>query len=657
MTRARILIVEDEGIVAKDIQNRLTRFGYTVVGVVETGAEAVRLSGEAQPDLVLMDIHLKGPMDGVEAAEQIRANWQIPVVYLTAYADDATLRRARVTEPFGYILKPFEERELPTILEMALYKHAAERRLRASERRYATTLSSIGDGVIATDAEGRITFLNPVAEALTGWSAAETAGQPLAEVFRTLDEHSRAVLDAPFNREGAADSHASALLVSRDGRERPIDGRAAPIHDDEGKCTGAVVVFRDISEKRRLEEQLLHARRMEGIGRLAGGVAHDFNNLLTVILGYCNLLMHSSDADHPWFNMIAEMHKAGERAANLTHQLLAFSRKQLLQPKIVDLNKIVANMETMLGRLIGTHIRMNTVLAADPLSVRADPGQIEQVILNLVVNARDAMPRGGELILRTGSANYEANQLRPLPDMPPGHYHFFSVSDTGTGMDEAVQSRLFEPFFTTKETGKGTGMGLATVFGIVKQSDGHIQVASEVGQGSTFTIWLPARREELPKEPSAVPASHLPRGTETVLLVEDEEAVRALVRQILQSCGYTLVEARNGVEALRLAEQYGGPIHLLLTDVVMPHMAGDELAERIRPVRPGLTVLFLSAFTDKRPVVPESSGGHSDFLHKPFAPEALAKKVRELLDKHSTSAESTGGLIPASEEGERPRKI
>src|SRR6516164_9194303 len=209
MTRARILVVEDEGIVAQDIRNRLTRHGYTVVGVVETGADAVRLTAELRPDLVLMDIHLKGPMDGVEAAEHIRANWQIPVVYLTAYADDATLRRARVTEPFGYILKPFEERELPTILEMALYKNAAERRLRASERRYATTLSSIGDGVIATDAEGRVSFLNPVAEALTGWAAAEAAGRPLAEVFRTLDEHSRAVLDAPFVREGVACARAS----------------------------------------------------------------------------------------------------------------------------------------------------------------------------------------------------------------------------------------------------------------------------------------------------------------------------------------------------------------------------------------------------------------------------------------------------------------
>ena len=363
MTRARILVVEDEGIVAQDIRNRLTRHGYTVVGVVETGADAVRLTAELQPDLVLMDIHLKGPMDGVEAAEQIRAGSPIPVVYLTAYADDATLRRARVTEPFGYILKPFEERELPTILEMALYKNAAERRLRASERRFATTLSSIGDGVIATDAEGRVSFLNPVAEALTGWAAAEAAGRPLAEVFRTLDEHSRAVLDAPFVREGVACARASVLLVSRDGRERPIDGRSAPIHDDNGRCTGAVLVFRDVTEKRRLEEQLFHARRMEGIGRLAGGVAHDFNNLLTVILGYGNLLLHSSDADHPWFNMIAEIHKAGERAANLTHQLLAFSRKQLLQPKILDLNKVVANMETMLGRLIGTHIRMSTRLA------------------------------------------------------------------------------------------------------------------------------------------------------------------------------------------------------------------------------------------------------------------------------------------------------
>lgn len=298
----RILVVEDEGIVSRDIQNRLTSLGYVVAGSAETGVEAIRLAGERRPNLVLMDVRLKGDMDGVEAAEHIRANWQIPIVYLTAYADDATLQRARVTEPFGYILKPFEERELPTVIEMALYKHAAERRLRLSERRYATTLQSIGDAVIATDAEGRVTFLNPVAEALTGWPAAEAIGQPLDEVFRIIGEQSRQTVENPVTRvlrEGTIVGLGNhTVLIARDGREHLIDDCAAPIHDED-RCTGAVLVFRDITEKRRLEEQLRQAQRMEGIGRLAGGIAHDFNNLLTIINGYCRLILDSADADHP----------------------------------------------------------------------------------------------------------------------------------------------------------------------------------------------------------------------------------------------------------------------------------------------------------------------------------------------------------------------
>ena len=635
----RILVVEDEGIVSRDIQNRLTSLGYVVAGSAETGAEAVRLAGEQRPDLVLMDVRLKGDMDGVEAAEHIRANWQIPVVYLTAYADDATLRRACVTEPFGYVLKPFEERELPTVIEMALYKHAAERRLRLSERRYATTLQSIGDAVIATDAESRITFVNSVAEALTGWLAAEAVGRPLDEVFRILGEPSRQTIENPVTRvlrEGTVVGLGNhTVLIARDGREHLIDDCAAPIHDGD-RCTGAVLVFRDITEKRRVEEQQRQAQRMEGIGRLAGGIAHDFNNLLTIINGYCRLILDSADADHPWRGFLNEVVKAGDRAASLTQQLLAFSRKQMLQPKLLDLNGIVANMAKMLGRLIGEHIQLSTVLAHAPVKVRADPGQIEQVILNLVVNAGDAMPQRGELTLQTGSAAFDLSEARPRSDMPPGRYQFLTVRDTGHGMEAATLARLFEPFFTTKEVGKGTGMGLATVYGIVKQSDGFIQVDSEVGRGSTFTVWLPAATESPTVEaPESLPAS-MPRGSETVLLAEDEEAVRVLVSQVLRLCGYTVLAARHGVEALQLSEQYAGNIDLLVTDVRMPQMGGEALAERLRQKRPHLKVLFLSGYADSPHLRRDIREGAADHLQKPFLPAVLAGKVREILDRSGT---------------------
>jgi PAS domain S-box-containing protein len=636
MTSAKILIVEDEGIVAKDIQNRLTRQGYTVVGTTETGEDAVRMAGHLQPDLVLMDIRLKGAMDGVTAAEQIRDRCLLPVIYLTAYADDATLARARLTEPYGYILKPFEERELRTVIEMALFKHRAERRLRESERRFATTLHSIGEAVIATDSQGRVTFLNPVAEKLTGWSLAEAVGLALEDVFRLLNVQTRGVED-PTTRllqTGASVNPARhTVLVARDGREVPIDDCAAPIHDEQGRCTGTVLVFRDISASLQMEEQLRQYQRMEAIGQLAGGVAHDFNNLLTVINGCSNLILAAMEPDHAWHRLVTEISQAGERAAGLTRQLLAFSRKQVLQPKVLDLNQIVAGMGPMLARLIGEHIEIRTELAPAPGLVWADPGQLEQVILNLAVNARDAMPNGGQLLFSTANVVLDEEQVLALPDLQPGPHERLTVTDTGCGMSPAVRKRAFEPFFTTKEEGRGTGLGLSTVYGIVKQSGGHIAVTSVVGRGTTFTVFLPSVRTAPSPDPAQALPAEMPRGTETILLVEDDEAVRTLARTILQMSGYTVLEARHGAEALARLAQYTGPLHLLATDVVMPQMSGRDLVNRLINQRPGLKVLFLSGYSDTTLIQKDLAGGSQDYLPKPYTPSALTRKIRELLDR------------------------
>ena len=380
------------------------------------------------------------------------------------------------------------------------------------------------------------------------------------------------------------------------------------------------------------DEQLRQAQKMEAIGNLAGGIAHDFNNLLTVITGYSELVLKKMADSDPQRRKLEEIKKAGDRAAALTQQLLAFSRRQILQPKVVDVNAIISGMASMLQRLVGEDVHVNIALAPEIGSVKADPGQLEQVIMNLVVNARDAMPNGGKVTIETVnidripvfSAKPEAATKRP--------YVMLAVSDTGTGMDEATRARIFEPYFTTKSAGKGTGLGLSTVYGIVKQSDGEILVYSEPGHGATFKVYLP-RVDHVATEPAAVAsAESLPSGTETILLVEDEPGVRAFAGEALRMQGYTILEARHGIEAQLLSAQHPASIHLLLTDVVMPQMNGREVAERLLPQRPGLKVLYMSGYAEQAVINRGIMESGFAFLPKPFTQHALLSKVREVLD-------------------------
>jgi CheY-like chemotaxis protein len=372
---------------------------------------------------------------------------------------------------------------------------------------------------------------------------------------------------------------------------------------------------------------------MEAVGRLAGGVAHDFNNLLTVINGYSDLLIGGLRAGDPLRQSLEQIHKAGERAASLTRQLLAFSRKQVLVLEVLDVNVLLAEMEKMLSRLISEDIELR--FAAEPAlwQVKVDPGQIEQVIMNLVVNARDAMPEGGKLTIETANVRLDETYTSTHPDIQPGEYVLMAVSDTGCGMDEATKARIFEPFFTTKSPEKGTGLGLATVYGIIKQSGGRIDVYIEPGVGTTFKVYLPRAPEEaLASRPSAVRPA-LRRGTETVLLVEDEDGVRKLAQRILQMHGYKVLEACNGGEAFLLCREYCDPINILVTDVVMPKMSGRQLAEQLAPLRPDMKVLYLSGYTGDAIVHHGVLDPHTPFLQKPFRPDDLARKVRETLDR------------------------
>jgi nitrogen-specific signal transduction histidine kinase len=399
--------------------------------------------------------------------------------------------------------------------------------------------------------------------------------------------------------------------------------------DEAGRPARVYAVIIDLSERKRLEEQFRQAQKMEAVGRLAGGIAHDFNNLLTVINGYGQMLLARLDKADPAREQIQEMTAAGERAAGLTAQLLAFSRKAVVEPRVLNLNEVVTHSASLLRRLIGEDVQLATALAPDLSPVRADPTQVEQVLLNLAVNAKDAMPDGGKLTIETQSVRLR-EQNPAYPDLAPGQYVQLAVSDTGHGMTDEVKARLFEPFFTTKEAGKGTGLGLAVVHGAVRQSGGRVDVYSEVGVGTTFKILLPAAEAAVP---SSKELRLEPRGGETILLVEDEPAVRRLARLSLEAHGYTVLEAGNGPEAIRVAEGHAGPIDLMVTDVVMPGMGGRQVAEQLRVSRPGLKVLYVSGYTDDAVVRHGIVAANDAFLQKPFTPLALARKVRSVLDR------------------------
>ncbi|MEW6658237.1 MAG: ATP-binding protein [Thermodesulfobacteriota bacterium] len=452
-------------------------------------------------------------------------------------------------------------------------------------------------------------------------------------IFDLVEAAAAARLEAIFSAGqtgGTGQETIITSLRSRDGDEIPVEMTVRPVWF--AATLYAVVVAREITERKQLEAQLIQAQKMEAVGRLAGGVAHDFNNLLSALLGYGEMLLLELPEDDARRHYAAEIIKTAERAADLTRQLLAFGRKQIIQPRIINLNELIAGMEKMLRRLLPEDLDL--IILQDPAlaAVKADPGQMDQVIMNLAVNARDAMPQGGMLTIETENVFLDEAYSRDHLEVIPGPYVMLAVSDTGIGMDAATQAHIFEPFFTTKEPGKGTGLGLSTVFGIVKQSGGHIWVYSEVGKGSTFKVYLPRVAEAaLPLHPVPAPAASL-RGEETVLVVEDDESMRRVICQTLGSYGYKVLEARHGNDAILVAGRHQGPIHLVLTDVVMPGMSGGELIERLLPFGRKMKVLFMSGYTEDIAALQSLLAVGVPFLEKPFKMITLAQKVRQVLD-------------------------
>jgi PAS domain S-box-containing protein len=501
----------------------------------------------------------------------------------------------------------------------------------------AAIVESSNDAIVSERLDGTITSWNGAAQRLFGYSAEEALGKPVTMVVPPDRlEESKKLLERVAAGERV--DHYETIRRRKDGSEVPVAISLAPITDASGKVVGASKTTRDLTAQRKAaealhetEEQLRHAQKMEAVGRLAGGIAHDFNNLLSVILSYSSIIAEELRPGDPLRGDVEEIGKAGTRAADLTRQLLMFSRQEVVEPKVLDLNEVLTDMERMLRRLLGEDVDLVYLRGPALGRVRADPSHLDQVIVNLAVNARDAMPRGGKLTIETDNVVLNETFAREHLGITPGPYVMFAMTDTGTGMDKATLARIFEPFFTTKEKGKGTGLGLSTVFGIVQQCKGSIWVYSEVGTGTSFRVYLPMV-DAAPDDIVASPAPSTLDGTETILLVEDEDQIRAVARGILRRHGYNVIEACNGGEALLHCESYPGTIHLLLTDIVMPQMSGPTLAERLLAIRPGVKVLCMSGYTDDALVRHGAMDAAIAYLQKPFTPEKLTRKVRMVLD-------------------------
>lgn len=529
---------------------------------------------------------------------------------------------AQPIEVFGAWLDVTEQKE-------------AESALKESEQRFRGLAENVRDvSFIHDPATGRALYLSPAYETVFGQSREYAYSTPNAWL-EGLHPDDAARMRGSLLTAGEEQRPSENIfrVVRPDGAVRWIRGRATPVLGESGKLVRIVGIAEDITELRRTQEQLFHSQKLEAVGRLAAGVAHDFNNLLTVIIGYGDLVMQDLKEIDPLRENVDQMLQAASRAAELTKQLLAFSRQQVLESQVLDINALVANMDPMLRRLIGRDVQLKSVLGQAVGAVRADSAQLELVLLNLVVNSRDAMPEGGRLTVETANVHLDGAYVASHEPVPAGSYVMLAVTDTGSGMAEEVLARIFEPFFTTKEAGKGTGLGLATVYGIVRQSAGYVCVESELGKGTTFKIYLPLVAET--PEALVVRAAGVEslRGSETVLLVEDEGMVRSLARVALTNRGYVILEAANGAEALLVSEHHREPIHLLATDVSMPGMTGPELAERLKLLRPEIRVLFLSGFSDWSVVHRGDLGPGVGFMQKPFTPNSLARKVRQVLDE------------------------
>ena len=682
---ARVLIVDDKEENVYYLSALLSAHGNEVASA-RHGAEALVKARQAPPDLVIPDF-LMPVMDGYTLLRHWKGDARLNrvpfIVYTATYTEPEDEQLALNLGADAFILKPAEPdafldrirkvqaslaRVLPAgthqpagdqeglLLEYSetlirkleqktleleesnrsLQKDVEVRRkveiaLRESEERFRQLAENIDDVFWLSDRENeRFFYVSPAYNAIWGRSAAGLYAEP-GVWMETVHPDDRERVRRAFLGQVTGTWDEPYRITRPDGSVRWIRTRTYPVRDATGSVYRLAGVSRDVTAYHHLEEQLRHAQKMEAVGRLAGGVAHDFNNLLSVILSYTSLVLDELKHGEPIRDDIEEVRRAGERATDLTRQLLAFSRQQLLQPRVMTLGQVVLEMEKLLRRLLGEDIDLSLHVSSPMGKVVADPTQIEQIVMNLAVNARDAMPRGGRLTIETENVDLNADDAHSLPGAAPGPYVMLAMTDTGEGMDAATRERSFDPFFTTKDQGKGTGLGLSTVFGIVKQSEGHIFVYSERGHGTKFKLYFPRTDQALDMAPSMAPKPATLEGSETILLVEDDDQVRATSRAILLRHGYRVLDAQNGGEAFLVSEKFADQIDLLLTDVVMPRMSGRELAERLEATRSNMRVLYVSGYTENFIVHHGVLDTGIAFLQKPITPDTLLRKVREVL--------------------------
>jgi two-component system cell cycle sensor histidine kinase/response regulator CckA len=517
-----------------------------------------------------------------------------------------------------------------------------ENRLERLRNEHKAVLDSVTEGVHWIGSDGRIKYENPAASRMLGYTAMELIGKPaLLTMHHTRADGTRyPMTECPIYatmRDAAVRHVEDEVFWRKNGTSFPVEYTSTPVLDELGQPAGSVVVFSDVTERKKIEERLFQSQKMETVGKLAGGVAHEFNSILTAIIGQSELMLNDLAADSPIAKNAREIRQAADRAATLTRQLLAYGRKQILQPEVLDLNHVLSDMMSTLQHLVGREVDLRIIPGRGLKKIRIDPGQMEQVIVNITMNAADAMPNGGKFTLETANVILDEDFVRPFVGLKPGAYVMLAVTDTGIGMSEATKARVFEPFFSTKGVGHGAGLGLATCYGILKQSEGHINVYSETARGSTFKIYLPQIKSPATVTLPRLPSSELPRGTETILLVEDDPSLLEMSATLLRRLGYTVHTAGDGVQALSLKNQRDiGHIDLLFTDVVMPHMSGKELSGRIKAIYPQTRVLFTSAYTENAIVHQGILNEGIVLLQKPFTPSALANKVRELLDEDAS---------------------